>query len=84
MFLFGRPARPPAATLPGRPRQPDFRYDSLSVRLSTQPLQLPRPLLLQAHQEVLDRANLPSRTEIGLPEDKVIYACANQVHARVC
>ncbi|PSC71029.1 putative UDP-N-acetylglucosamine-peptide N-acetylglucosaminyltransferase SEC [Micractinium conductrix] len=34
----------------------------------------------QAHQEVLDRANLPSRTEIGLPEDKVIYACANQLY----
>lgn len=33
----------------------------------------------QAHREVLDPANLPSRAEIGLPEDKVVYACANQL-----
>lgn len=35
--------------------------------------------LRQSHREVLDPANLPSRAEIGLPEDKVVYACANQL-----
>jgi protein O-GlcNAc transferase len=34
----------------------------------------------QAHREVLDPANLPSRAEIGLPEGKVVYACANQLY----
>lgn len=34
---------------------------------------------VQAHREVLDEASLPSRAEIGLPEGKVIYSCANQV-----
>lgn len=34
----------------------------------------------QAHREVLDEGNLPSRAEIGLPEGKVIYSCANQLY----
>lgn len=33
----------------------------------------------QAHPEVLLPANLPSRAEVGLPEGKVVYSCANQV-----
>jgi protein O-GlcNAc transferase len=33
----------------------------------------------QAHPEVLEEANLPSRAEIGLPQDKVVFSCANQV-----
>ncbi|KAI7842191.1 hypothetical protein COHA_004104 [Chlorella ohadii] len=34
----------------------------------------------QAHREVLDPSSLPTRAEIGLPEDKVVYACANQLY----
>lgn len=34
----------------------------------------------QAHREVLDPANLPSRAEVGLPEGKVVYSCANQLY----
>ncbi len=37
------------------------------------------PTNLQAHREVLDPASLPTRAEIGLPEGKVVYACANQL-----
>lgn len=34
----------------------------------------------QAHRDVLDKANLPSRTEFGLPEDRIIYSCSNQLY----
>ncbi len=33
-----------------------------------------------AHQEVLDPANLPKRTEFGLPDDKIVYSCSNQLY----
>ncbi|KAL3130806.1 hypothetical protein ABBQ38_000142 [Trebouxia sp. C0009 RCD-2024] len=33
-----------------------------------------------AHQDVLDEANLPTRTENGLPENRIIYACSNQLY----
>ena len=33
-----------------------------------------------AVQDVLDEASLPTRAEVGLPEDKVIYACSNQLY----
>lgn len=28
----------------------------------------------------MDEANLPSRTEVGLPEDRIIYSCSNQLY----
>ena len=31
-------------------------------------------------QDVLDEANLSTRTEVGLPEDRIIYACSNQLY----
>jgi protein O-GlcNAc transferase len=31
-------------------------------------------------QDVLDEANLPSRTEVGLPEDRIVYSCSNQLY----
>lgn len=31
-------------------------------------------------QDVLDKANLPQRAEVGLPEDKIIYSCSNQLY----
>ncbi len=31
-------------------------------------------------QDVLDEASLPSRTEVGLPEDRIIYSCSNQLY----
>jgi protein O-GlcNAc transferase len=34
----------------------------------------------QSHTDLLDDANLPSRSEFGLPEDKVIFACSNQLY----
>lgn len=38
-----------------------------------------------AHQEVLDPANLPKRTEFGLPDDKIVYSCSNQLYkVRLC
>ncbi|KAK9849498.1 hypothetical protein WJX84_004868 [Apatococcus fuscideae] len=33
-----------------------------------------------AHMDVLDEANLPPRSEVGLPEDKIVYACSNQLY----
>ncbi len=29
---------------------------------------------------MLDEANLPSRTEVGLPEDRIVYSCSNQLY----
>lgn len=29
---------------------------------------------------MLDPANLPSRAEVGLPSDKIVYACSNQLY----
>lgn len=34
----------------------------------------------RAHLDVLDKSSLPSRTEFGLPEDKIIYSCSNQLY----
>jgi predicted O-linked N-acetylglucosamine transferase (SPINDLY family) len=34
----------------------------------------------QAHREVLDTANLPKRTEFGLPDDQIVYSCSNQLY----
>lgn len=34
----------------------------------------------RAHRDVLDERNLPSRTSVGLPEDKIIYSCSNQLY----
>ena len=31
-------------------------------------------------QDVLDEATLPPRSEIGLPDDKIVYACSNQLY----
>ncbi len=31
-------------------------------------------------QDVLDPANIPSREEVGLPADKIVYACSNQLY----
>ena len=31
-------------------------------------------------QDVLDEANLPPRSEVGLPEDRIIYSCSNQLY----
>ena len=31
-------------------------------------------------QDVLDEANLPLRAEVGLPEDRIVYACSNQLY----
>lgn len=28
-------------------------------------------------QDVLEPANIPSRAEVGLPEDKIVYSCSN-------
>jgi protein O-GlcNAc transferase len=33
-----------------------------------------------AHQHVLEDKTVPSRSQIGLPEDKIIYSCANQLY----
>eukprot|EP00798_Chlamydomonas_sp_ICE-L_P010402 gene10402-8349_t len=34
----------------------------------------------QAHLDVLDKSKLPTRTEFGLPEDKIIFSCSNQLY----
>ena len=31
-------------------------------------------------QDVLDETNLPSRASVGLPTDKIIYSCSNQLY----
>lgn len=31
-------------------------------------------------QDVLDEASLPKRAEIGLPDNKIVYACSNQLY----
>lgn len=31
-------------------------------------------------REVLNKAMLPRRTEFGLPEDKIIFSCSNQLY----
>ena len=36
----------------------------------------------RCHQDVLDPASLPSRSDFGLPEDKFIFSCSNQVGTR--
>eukprot|EP00884_Botryococcus_braunii_P009865 jgi/Botrbrau1/18880/Bobra.177_2s0039.1 len=35
---------------------------------------------MNAHMDVLDRANIPTREEVGLPADKIVYACSNQLY----
>ena len=37
-------------------------------------------LTLLHAQDVLDPANLPSRAEVGLPDNKIVYACSNQLY----
>ncbi|KAF8058410.1 hypothetical protein HT031_005534 [Scenedesmus sp. PABB004] len=34
----------------------------------------------RAHREVLDKSRLPRRSEFGLPEDRVIFSCSNQLY----
>jgi len=34
----------------------------------------------RCHQDVLDPKNLPSRSDFGLPEDKFIFSCSNQLY----
>ena len=34
----------------------------------------------QTHLEVLDEANLPRRSEFGIPEDRIVYSCSNQLY----
>jgi protein O-GlcNAc transferase len=34
----------------------------------------------QSHMDVIKEENMPSRSEVGLPEDKVIYSCSNQLY----
>ena len=39
----------------------------------------------QAHQDIVEEeaaGALPTRASAGLPDDKIIYACSNQVRAR--
>ena len=31
-------------------------------------------------QDVLEETSLPPRSEVGLPEDKIIYSCSNQLY----
>jgi protein O-GlcNAc transferase len=31
-------------------------------------------------QDALEEAGMPTRTEVGLPEDKIIYSCSNQLY----
>lgn len=35
---------------------------------------------MRCHRDVLDKATLPSRAEFGLPADRVIYSCSNQLY----
>lgn len=34
----------------------------------------------QAHLDVLDDRNLPKRADVGLPENKIIFSCSNQLY----
>eukprot|EP00213_Chloropicon_mariensis_P007060 CAMPEP_0197476648 /NCGR_PEP_ID=MMETSP1309-20131121/9243_1 /TAXON_ID=464262 /ORGANISM="Genus nov. species nov., Strain RCC998" /LENGTH=1051 /DNA_ID=CAMNT_0043017065 /DNA_START=357 /DNA_END=3509 /DNA_ORIENTATION=- len=34
----------------------------------------------QSHQDVIRGENMPSRRDVGLPEDKIIYSCSNQLY----
>jgi protein O-GlcNAc transferase len=34
----------------------------------------------QSHADLLDDRNLPRRADFGLPDDKVVYACSNQLY----
>ncbi len=34
----------------------------------------------RAHRDVLDERTIPTRTSVGLPEDKIIYSCSNQLY----
>jgi hypothetical protein len=34
----------------------------------------------RCHLDVLDKRSLPSRSSFGLPEDKIIYSCSNQLY----
>ena len=31
-------------------------------------------------QDVLDEGNLPRRAEVGLPDDRIVFACSNQLY----
>ena len=35
-------------------------------------------------QDVLDEASLPPRAEVGLPDERIIYSCSNQVRITFC
>ena len=37
-------------------------------------------LSLHGTQDVLDEASLPTRAEIGLPDNRIVYACSNQLY----
>lgn len=39
-----------------------------------------RTKFLCLRREVLNKAMLPRRTEFGLPEDKIIFSCSNQLY----
>lgn len=34
----------------------------------------------QSHRDILEDSKIPTRASIGLPEDKIIYSCANQLY----
>lgn len=34
----------------------------------------------RSHRDVLNKASLPRRSEFGLPEDKIVFSCANQLY----
>ncbi len=35
---------------------------------------------LMVKQDVLDEASLPPRAEVGLPGDRIVYSCSNQLY----
>ena len=34
----------------------------------------------QAHMDVARREGMPTRAEVGLPEDKIVFSCSNQLY----
>ncbi|KAK9832813.1 hypothetical protein WJX81_003940 [Elliptochloris bilobata] len=34
----------------------------------------------RAHMDVVDEASLPRRAEVGLPDDRIVFACSNQLY----
>jgi len=39
-----------------------------------------RPRAAPRAQDVLDEAALPARAEVGLPDDRIVFACSNQLY----